>query len=161
MTARPVQPAADRISRYAPLILWLLVIFYASTGDFSADSTSRIIRPLLLWLFPDISEERMALAHFITRKVAHFTEYAILGFLAARAFVGSSLRLLRERWILASALLIILNALLDEYHQSFVASRTPSIFDSLIDIAGGLFVLTCLAFFKRPARHIEVKTKRS
>ena len=27
---------------------------------------------------------------------------------------------------------------MDEYHQSFVPSRTASIFDSLIDIAGGL-----------------------
>ena len=37
--------------------------------------------------------------------------------------------------------LVVVYALLDEYHQSFVPSRTASIFDSLIDMAGGLTVL--------------------
>ena len=31
--------------------------------------------------------------------------------------------------------------LLDEYHQSFVPQRTASIYDSLIDMAGGLTAL--------------------
>jgi len=37
--------------------------------------------------------------------------------------------------------LIVVYALVDEYHQSFVPSRTASIFDSLIDMAGGLTAL--------------------
>jgi VanZ family protein len=35
----------------------------------------------------------------------------------------------------------VIYALLDEYHQSFVPSRTASIFDSMIDMAGGLTAL--------------------
>lgn len=38
-------------------------------------------------------------------------------------------------------MLVVTFALVDEYHQSFVATRTASIFDSLIDIAGGLAAL--------------------
>lgn len=138
-----------RIWRYAPLVSWMLFIFIASTGQFSADNTSRILRPLVLWLFPQISEERIAALHFLIRKAAHFTEYTVLGFLAARAFLGSSHRGLRGNWIIASAILVVTYALLDEFHQSFVSARTASIFDSLIDIAGGLFALICVAYFKR------------
>ena len=138
-----------RIGRYAPLLVWMAVIFFASTGAFSGDNTSRLIRPFLLWLFPEISEERIAFYHFLSRKLAHFTEYAVLGFLAARAFAGSSRRLLQDHWTIASFMLVVAYALLDEFHQSFVGSRTASIYDCFIDIAGGLFVLICLNYFKR------------
>lgn len=138
-----------RIGRYGPLVVWMLFIYIASTGGFSSDNTSRILRPLLIWLFPQISEERIAALHFLMRKTAHFTEYAVLGFLAARAFIGSSHRVLREKWLHVSVLLVVAYALSDEFHQSFVSARTASIFDSLIDIAGGLFALICFAYFKR------------
>ena len=123
------------LSRYLPLVLWLAFIFFASSDSFSAGNTSRIIGPFVLWLFPDTSAETLATIHFIVRKLAHFTEYAILGFLAARAFRA------HPRWYLISAILIVVYALLDEYHQSFVPSRTASIYDSLIDMAGGISAL--------------------
>ena len=136
--------------RYLPLIAWLAVISVASSDNFSAANTSRIIGPLILWLFPHTSPETMAMIHFITRKIAHFTEYAILGFLAARAFSTSPTDAIRQRWFLLSVSLIVVYALFDEYHQSFVPSRTASIFDSLIDIAGGLTAL--LAVRAKPRR---------
>ena len=116
-------------------------ISFASTGNFSAGNTSRIIGPLVLWLFPDTSPATLLTIHGITRKIAHLTEYALLGILAARAFRGSSREGLRERWFLASLVLVIVYALLDEYHQAFVPSRTGTIYDSLIDIAGGFAAL--------------------
>ena len=129
------------LSRYVPLVVWLALISFASSDSFSANNTSRIIGPLILWLFPNTSPETLAIIHFITRKIAHFTEYAILGFLAARALRTSPRPAIRERWFLISLILIVVYAFLDEFHQSFVPSRTPSIYDSLIDIAGGLTVL--------------------
>ncbi|HEU4479740.1 MAG TPA: VanZ family protein [Pyrinomonadaceae bacterium] len=142
-----------RVWRYAPLVSWMLFIYLASTSGFSADNTSRILRPLLLWLFPHISEERIGALHFLIRKAAHFTEYAVLGFLAARAFIGSSHQVLNENWITAGTVLVVAYALLDEFHQSFVSARTASLFDSLIDIAGGLFALICFAYFNRYRLH--------
>jgi len=128
-------------SRYFPLIAWLAFISFASSDDFNASNTSRIIGPLVLWLFPSTSPETLAVVHFIMRKIAHFTEYAILGFLAARAFRTSPRPAIKQRWFLICAALIVVYALLDEYHQSFVPSRTASIYDSMIDIAGGLTAL--------------------
>ena len=129
------------LSRYLPIVIWLGFISFASSNSFSAANTSRIIGPLVLWLFPHTSAETLATIHFITRKIAHFTEYAILGFLAARAFRTSPRPAIYERWFLICATLVVVYALMDEYHQSFVPSRTASIYDSLIDIAGGLTAL--------------------
>ena len=102
----------------------------------------------MLWLFPDTSPETLVTIHFITRKVAHFTEYAILGFLAARAFRASPRPAISQRWFLISTALVVVFALLDEYHQSFVPNRTGTIYDSFIDMAGGL---TALIFLRRRA----------
>ena len=140
---------AGFLSRYLPLIIWLAFISYASSDSFSAGNTSRIIGPLVLWLFPNTTPESLLTVHMATRKAAHFAEYAILGFLAARAFRTSPKPAIRTRWFLISATMIVVYALMDEYHQSFVATRSGSIVDSFIDIAGGL---TALLVVKRITR---------
>ena len=137
----PSRTSSKTISRYLPLLLWLGFIFFASSNSFSAGNTSRIIGPLVLWLFPNTSPETLLVIHIVVRKVAHFTEYAVLGFVAARAFRGSPRAGLQRKWFLISLAVVVVYALLDEYHQSFVPSRTASIHDSFIDIAGGLTAL--------------------
>ena len=137
------------VSYYLPLIAWLAFIFLASSDNFNAGNTSRIIGPLILWLFPNTSPETLEVIHAATRKLAHFTEYAILGFLAARAVSTSPRPAINRRWFLICVALIVVYALLDEYHQSFVPSRTASIYDSLIDISAGLTAL--IIVWKRTA----------
>ncbi len=137
------------VSRYLPLIAWLVFISFASSDNLNAGNTSRIIGPLILWLFPNTTPETLAVVNVITRKIAHFTEYAILGFLAARAFRTSPHPAINRRWFLICIALVVVYALLDEYHQSFVPSRTASIFDSLIDMSGGLTAL--IIVWKRTA----------
>lgn len=133
--------AFQRIWRYAPLLLWMVLISIASSSEFSALNTSQVIRPLILWVFPNLSDERVAVIHFLTRKVAHFSEYAVLGLLSARAFASSANDFMQRHWFQVALLLIVAYALLDEFHQSFVPSRTASIYDSAIDVAGGLTAL--------------------
>lgn len=131
----------ERLGRYLPLLIWIAFISFASSNGFSANNTSEIIGPLVRWFVPDISPERLAVIHFFTRKGGHFTEYAILGLLSARALSRSRHEFLRQHWLLLSAALIIVYSLIDEYHQSFVPSRTASIYDSFIDMAGGVTAL--------------------
>ena len=145
-----------RLSRYGPLILWAAFIFIASTGLMSASNTRTILRPVVLWLFPNISEATLNFIHFVIRKGAHFTEYAILALLAARAFKTSSRELLRRHWFWASLLLVICYSLSDELHQSFVPSRTASIYDSMIDSLGGLSALTLMAIRKPGKKYSEL-----
>src|SRR5882762_9036144 len=142
----------QRVWRYGPLVLWLIVISIFSTAEFSSINTSGFIGPILLWLFPDLSESRLAAIHFLIRKAGHFTEYAILALLARRAFVTSSKAFIKRRWFELGLLLVTCYALLDEFHQSFVPSRNASIYDSAIDVAGGL---TVLLLFKLYDEHIR------
>ena len=147
-----------RLWRYGPLLLWIAFISFASTSEFSAANTSQIIRPLLLWLFPNLSEARLAAIHFLTRKAGHCTEYAALAFFARRALITSSNAFMQRYWFRLGLLLVVIYALLDEFHQSFVPSRTASIYDSAVDVAGGLTVLLVCKFYGSGARGGETRT---
>ncbi len=145
-----------RIIRYAPLLLWIAVILLASTMQGSMSNTSRFIRPLLIFLFPSAPEETLIIYHGYIRKFAHFAEYATLAFFASRAFRSSSIGIVRKYWFVFALGLVALIALIDEYNQSFNPARTGSIYDFLLDVSGGIFMLiifytikTCL--FRRSA----------
>lgn len=65
--------------------------------------------------------------------LAHFGEYAILGSLVAWAIGGSR----EARWrIIVTIALCSLYGASDEFHQSFVPSRTPDVVDWMVDTAG-------------------------
>ena len=149
--------AKQRAWRYGPLVLWMIFITVASTGGFSGSNTSRIIRPILLWFFPDITEPELASVHLFTRKAAHFLEYAVLAFLARRAFITSSSATIRRRWFELALLLVVINSLVDELHQSFEPTRTGSIIDSAIDVAGGLTVLILFKLFAKRRQRFETQ----
>lgn len=138
-----------RLIRYAPLFLWICVIFLLSSTLGGMSHTSRIIRPLLEWIFPYASPETITLYHAYVRKLAHFTEYAILGFLVWRAFRGSGKEFLRKHFYIAASALIVLIASIDEFNQSFNSARTGSIYDSLLDISGGAAAILLLWFFTK------------
>lgn len=149
-----------RLWRYGPLILWMLFISFASTADFSAVNTSTYLRPLVLWFFPTLSEAQVAAIHFVLRKLGHFAEYAVLAFLARRALITSSRALLRQHWFQLALLLVVIYGLLDEFHQSFVPSRTASVYDSAVDIAGGLTVLLLFKLRDKAGRTEQVEVRR-
>jgi VanZ family protein len=139
----------NRFWRYGPLVVWAALIFIGSSDLLSASHTSAFLAKPLHWLLPNASEATLGTIHFMLRKAGHFTEYAILAWFAARAFRTSSRELLQTRWFWVSLLLVIVYSLSDEFHQSFVPTRTPSIFDSMIDTLGGLVALSLLAIRDR------------
>jgi len=134
-----------RLRRYGPVVIWAALIFIGSGNVLSAEHTS-VVLAVLKWLFPSSSPEFLNTCHFLIRKAGHLTEYAILATLVAYAFRRSSHHLLRRHWFWFSLLLAVLYALSDEYHQSFVPSRTASVYDSMIDSAGAFIALTIIWF---------------
>lgn len=130
-----------RIYRYAPLVLWAGLVLFLSTGQASMSNTSRFIRPFLEFLFPNAPIELIDVYHGYIRKLAHITEYAILAFWAARAFSSSSQKILQKFWFVVSFALVLLVASIDETNQSYIASRTGSIYDVLLDASGGLAMI--------------------
>lgn len=124
-----------------PLVLWMTVIYFASTPTFSADNTSPILRHIFTTLFRSQDESLFLKFQFTLRKLSHFTEYAILALLSARFFLMLKGGRIRRAWFYETMALVTICALLDEFHQSFVPVRTASVRDSMIDIVGGAFAL--------------------
>jgi VanZ family protein len=135
-----------RLARYGPLVLWIGVIFYFSSSFGSFNQTSRFIGPLLEFLFPAASPELLAVYHGYIRKFSHFAAYAVLGIVSAAAFATSSRTILRRYWFIASLIVVLLIATLDEINQSYSTLRTASIYDVLIDLFGGLTALFLMYF---------------
>ena len=114
------------------------------------EETSRFIGPLLRFLFPAASDDLILSYHFYISKLAHFTEYAVLGFLAVRTFAGSSFALLRSYRFVLALIVVGAVALADEFNQSFEPSRTGAFSDVLLDTSGGLIMIVALFLLKRP-----------
>jgi VanZ family protein len=124
---------------WLPLQIWLAVIFVGSTNLMSAEHTSRYIVPFLLWLKPGMSPQTIWVILVVMRKCAHVTEYAILALLMWRAVRSVPAFSMKMSMSLGAALLgCAVFAASDEFHQSFVKSRTPSVGDVLLDVGGAL-----------------------
>lgn len=112
------------------------------------NETSRFIRPLLEFLFPNTLPETLTIYHGYIRKFAHVAEYAILGWLALRAFSGSHFSgLFRYRYAV-SMFVVLMVALIDELNQSYLSSRTGTIYDVILDGLGGFAALSVLYFIE-------------
>ena len=143
---------ARRFVRYwMPAILWMALIFLGSTDILSAEHTSRFLVPFLRWIDPQISLAALNMIQVLIRKLGHLTEYAILAALLWRAFGrGITWHLKVSILFLVAWVACAIFAASDEFHQSFVPSRTASPSDVMIDICGALVGLAiCWAFSRR------------
>lgn len=124
---------------YIPLILWMIIIFYFShqpvneSSQLSEGISKPIVEKLESNIKTDIVEEKF---DYLIRKIAHFTEYMILGILMYIA--SSKNNIPRNKKVLWCILLCALYAITDEVHQAFVPGRAPRVFDVLIDTAGSI-----------------------
>ena len=153
---KPSRPLPGRLRRYGPLVIWAALIFIGSSSILSGSNTSTFLMQPMHWLFPTANDSTLQLVHLLIRKAGHLTEYAILAWLAARAFRTSSNELLHHRWFLSALILVVLYSLSDEFHQSFVPSRGASLHDCVIDSVGGLTMLIVLAARWRRVRSLRV-----
>ncbi len=145
------------LTAWLPAILWSGLIFFASTDVFSAAHTGTILESILRWLIPSISQDRVDQIHFFIRKSAHFTEYFIFFLLLYRG-IRASRNGWHWSWALAGWFIAAAYSALDEIHQSFVASRTASVWDSLLDSTGALTALFALFLFYRLFRRSTRET---
>jgi len=150
----PVAKFRKVFLNWLPVLVWMAVIFSASSDSGSFQHSSRIIAPVVRWLFPHISDQRLHNVVLGVRKVAHLTEYAILAVLVWRSLNNptscESGRLAsvlwnwrRAGWALAIAALY---AASDEFHQRFVPTREASVLDVIIDTCGAAAGLLALRF---------------
>ncbi|MDE3179329.1 MAG: VanZ family protein [Acidobacteriota bacterium] len=128
---------------------WAGLIFYLSTGTYSASFTGAVLERLLAAFGIHLSPSHFDTLNFYVRKSAHFTEYAILCLLLWASISAAT----DFQWDLRTAALSVLIAGLysfsDEFHQLFVPGRTSSIRDCGIDTAGAAFAMLLVYVYSR------------
>ena len=128
-------------------LAWAALIFYFSTATFGGAFTSLLLRQILEFLHVRVSPGAFATFHFLVRKLAHLTVYAIFAML----LYGSSEDEHPFDWrpwrALGCVLLAGAYSLTDEFHQRFVPGRGPSLADCGIDTSGA--ALGMLVFYGR------------
>jgi VanZ family protein len=132
---------------WLPVIVWMCLIFTASTDQASSQRSSRIIGPILRWLFPHLADDTVDLIVYLVRKCAHLTEYAVLAWLFWRALRKPMRNDPRSwKWMEAFIALscVALYAASDEIHQAFVPSRQGSLWDVLLDSVGAALGLLAI-----------------
>lgn len=122
-------------------ILWLIVIAIESTSMLSSAHTSRILYPLLHFLF-GMNWVRFEYWHFYIRKGGHVVGYGILCVLLFRAWRATLPAMDDAKWTPRWASIAVLGtaivASLDEWHQSFIPSRTGRWQDVVLDTCAGI-----------------------
>jgi VanZ family protein len=124
---------------WLPSAIWLAVIVAESTNLGSSEHTSRILYPIFRLLF-EMDPARFAVWNALLRKTGHFVGYFTLSVLLFRSWRATFPRL-STRWCLQWATLAFLCtslvAILDEWHQSFLLSRTGTFRDVILDGSAG------------------------
>jgi VanZ family protein len=147
---------------WLPVFVWLGVIFAGSTDIFSTEQTSRYLVPFLRWLNPQISASTIATIHFALRKLGHLAEYAILAaFLWRAQRSASNLRAKMSTLFVGVLVACVIFAAADEFHQSFIASRSATPLDVMIDISGAVVGLEiCVLFAASANRTSEIENQK-
>jgi VanZ family protein len=133
---------------WLPVLFWMALIFSASADSHSYEHSSRLVEPFLHWLFPKMSQAHVDQIHHLIRKCGHLTEYAILALLLWRV-ISQSTNLPAWPRVRKTLLVVCLYASTDEFHQSFVPTRTSLVSDVVIDTVGGAIGLLALWIFCR------------
>lgn len=133
---------------WLPSAVWLAIIALESTNIGSSDHTARLLYPIFAFLF-GLDPARFALWHAVMRKTGHFVGYFILSVLLFRSWRATFPRL-STRWCLQWAATAFLStalvASLDEWHQSFLPSRTGTFRDVVLDSSAALLAQIVLFF---------------
>ncbi len=129
---------------WLPTVIWMALIFTFSTDWFAAPNTSSILAPLLSWLIPGIAPATIEIIHGMVRKLGHLTEYFILASFLGNAWQAQWPQQSSAKRCAMTIVAATLYAISDEWHQSFVPSRSASAIDVAIDACG----VACAALWK-------------
>ena len=159
-----------KLSRLKPILDWVpaalsvLMIALESTAAMSANNTSEWLYPYWVRFFGPISTAHWAEVHHLIRKTGHFVGYGVVSMAFFYSWRQTLLRMAVKHWTLwrrASVLAVLctlLIAILDEYHQSFLPSRTSSPLDVCIDLSGAIAAqLLLLLIIQLFARRISLR----
>ncbi|MGA8540568.1 MAG: VanZ family protein [Terriglobales bacterium] len=126
-----------------PAAVWIGLITFESTDFFSAEHTGSVLYALLTRLFGHINLHSFLVFHHYLRKSGHVVGYGILCLLLLRGWRATfgHARALFWRTALLAWLGTAFVASMDEWHQSYIPSRTGTWRDAVLDSVAGLVFL--------------------
>lgn len=136
------------------LVLWMAVIFmFSAQAATDSTNTTNIVIDICykiyktLFIGGKLSIEEFSVAFFTpVRKLAHFSEFLILGILA---YLNVE-EFIKNKTIVLATVFSGLYAISDEIHQIFVPGRACLIKDMFIDLAGSILgILIIHLIYKR------------
>ena len=153
MPASPGSPS-NLVRAWWPAALWVCLIAFESTPFFSADNTAGMLYRLLTRLFGRINYHTFFIFHHYLRKGGHVVGYGVLGVLLLRGWRATLDRdhVQLGRTALLSWLGTVFVATMDEWHQSYIPSRTGTWRDVVLDSAAGLIFLLSAYWWLRRTR---------
>ena len=132
-------------------IIWMIVIFMFSNSpaDKSSDLSNSLIKNTIVRIVKifnkDVNEEDLINKMSTpVRKLAHFTEYTILGILL---FLTLKQYGINNKWIAILGCMIYAST--DEIHQLFIDGRGGNIIDVFIDTLGSSFGVFITIMFNK------------
>jgi VanZ family protein len=133
-------------------MVWIGLIAFESTDFFSSDHTGSMLYALLTRLFGQIDFDKFLVFHHYLRKTGHVVGYGLLCLLLLRGWRATldQGRVQLGRTALLSWLGAVFVATMDEWHQSYIPSRTGSWRDVVLDsLAGLVFLLAAYWWLQR------------
>jgi len=136
-----------------PAAAWIGFIGLESTDYLSSANTGNLLFGLLTSVFGQIDIHNFEIWHHYLRKTGHVVVYGILSLLLLRAWRATLARTHGWNWRPAVFALLATAAVaaMDEWHQTFIPSRTGTIWDVALDSIAGLGFLLAAYFWLRRA----------
>lgn len=129
------------LKAWIALVLWLIVIAIESTTYLGSQNTSRFLYPLAHFLF-GLDYASFEPYHAVLRKLGHVFGYGLLSILLFRAWRETLPATSGARWTFRWANIAVLGtalvASLDEWHQSYLPTRTGTVRDVILDTCAGI-----------------------
>jgi len=137
---------------WLPAAVWVCLIAFETTDFFSSGNTGSMLYSLWKHLFGNVDLHFFIVFHHYLRKTGHVVGYGMLSLLLLRGWRATfgQIPALLLRATLLAWLGTLSVAALDEWHQSFIPSRTGTVWDVLLDsIAGVAFLVIAYWWLRR------------
>jgi VanZ family protein len=152
-SARP-----DFLRAWWPAAAWIGLIGLESTEYLSSENTGNFLFGLLSSIFGQIDIHEFQIFHHYLRKTGHVVGYGILSLLLLRAWRETLARTRGWNWrpAIFAWLATASVAAMDEWHQTFIPSRTGTVRDFVLDSVAGLgFLLVSYFWLRRSSSSLD------
>ena len=119
----------DFMKYWFPVLVWMAIIYFLS-------SRSHFPMDLPQWFY-------------FKDKVVHMCIFGFLAYLFLRAWLWGQLSRITLLTAGIAVIFTVLYGASDEFHQSFVPNRDPSVWDLIADMTGAILVCFSVFYFQK------------